>query len=71
MIIITQMSENMKLIINLLKKELLTVELQKELLKPMISWILLKILPYILCIIIFNFFLTISAVSLVLYLYNK
>lgn len=65
------MSENMKLIINLLKKELLTVELQKELLKPMISWILLKILPYILCIIIFNFFLTISAVSLVLYLYNK
>jgi hypothetical protein len=64
------MSDYIKLILNLLKKELLTVELQKEILQPMIKWILLKILPYIICIIIFNFFLTISAVSLVLYLYK-
>lgn len=70
MLNITQMSDYLKLIFNLLKKELLTVELQKEILQPMITWILLKILPYIICIIILNFFLTISAVSLVLYLYK-
>ena len=64
------MSDYLKLIFNLLKKELLTVELQKEILQPMITWILLKILPYVICIIILNFFLTISAVSLVLYLYK-
>jgi len=70
MLNITQMSDYLKLIFNLLKKELLTVELQKEILQPMITWILLKILPYVICIIILNFFLTISAVSLVLYLYK-
>ena len=64
------MTDYIKIVLNILKKELLNSEFQKEILQPMIKWIFFKILPFIICITILNFFLTIFAVSFVLYI-NK
>lgn len=46
-------------------------EWKKEFLYPMNKWIFTIIWPYALGIICFNFFLTIAAVSLVLYVFNR
>ena len=64
------MSDSIKVVLNILKKELLNSDFQKEILQPMIQWIFIRILPYVVCITISNFFLTIFAVSFVLYI-NK
>jgi hypothetical protein len=54
-----------------IKKELEKPEWKQKVLEPIIRWLFTTIWPYALGIICLNFFMTIAAVSLVLYLYNK
>lgn len=56
--------------ITLLKQELDKPEWRQEVLRPLIRWLATGILPYVVALICLNFFLTIAAVSLVLYLYR-
>lgn len=58
-------------IVQMLRRELEKPEWRQEVLRPLTRWIALGILPYVLGIICLNFFLTIAAVSLVLYIYRR
>lgn len=55
----------------LIRKELEKPEWKKEILRPLMKWLFQSILPFALGIMCINFFLTIAAVSLVLYLYRR
>lgn len=55
----------------LLRKELENPEWKKEVLRPLMKWLLYSMMPYALGLICVNFFLTIAAVSLVLYIYRR
>lgn len=65
------MSSAFTSIVALFRRELEKSEWREEVLRPLTKWIALGILPYALAIICLNFFMTIAAVSLVLYLRRK
>jgi len=58
-------------IVEKIKIELDKPEWKHEILKPITKWMFWNIIPYAILIICLNFFLTIAAVSLVLYLYKR
>lgn len=49
-------------------KELHKQTIQDEIVRPLLKWLFWNIMPYGIAIIILNFFTTIGAISLVLYL---
>jgi len=55
------------LICSVLRKELEKPETRENLLQPLLKWFFKHIMPYVLAIVLLNFFMTIAAVSLVLY----
>ena len=55
----------------LIRKELEKPEWKKEILRPLLKWLMYNSMPYIIGFVCLNFFLTIAAISLVLYLYRK
>jgi hypothetical protein len=65
------MSELLQSVITHLKKEIDKPEWKQKILEPIVKWCFAIIWPYVLGIIFVNFFTTIAAVSLVLYLYHK
>lgn len=65
------MKEILNSIVELIKRELEKPEWRQEVLRPLTRWIAVGILPYVFGIICINFFLTIAAVSLVLYIYRR
>ena len=62
------MSDYIALICGVLKKELEKPDTHKAVLQPLLQWFFRHILPYVIAIILINFFMTIAAVSLVLYI---
>ena len=58
-------------LLDLIRRELDKPEVKQELLSPFTKWVFWNMLPYAIGIICLNFFFTIAAVSLVLYLYNR
>ena len=64
------MSEIFNSIIIHIKKEIDKPEWKQKVLEPIVKWIFSIIWPYALGIICLNFFTTIAAVSLVLYIYH-
>jgi hypothetical protein len=65
------MSDLFSTIIATLRKELEKKEMQERVLQPLMQWFFRHIIPYVLVIMLVNFFLTIGAVSLVLYVKNN
>jgi len=65
------MSELLQSIVIHIKKEIDKPEWKQSVLEPIVKWIFSTMWPYALGIICLNFFMTIAAVSLVLYVYNK
>ena len=61
------MSDLVNSITNILKKELDKPEWKQQVLEPLTTWIFSNIWPWALGLILINFFLTIGAVSVVLY----
>ena len=61
------MSELINSVTILLKKELDKPEWKQQVLEPLTKWVVNSIWPWALGLILINFFLTIGAVSLVLY----
>ena len=61
------MSELLGSISNIVRKEIEKPEWKQQVMEPLTQWIFGSIWPYALGIILVNFFLTIAAVSLVLY----
>ena len=61
------MSDLVKSITKVLRVELEKPEYKQQILEPVTRWIFSSIWPYALGIICLNFFMTIAAVSLVLY----
>lgn len=58
-------------VVNLMRKELENPEWKKDVLRPLMKWLLYSMLPYALGLVCINFFLTIAAVSLVLYIHRR
>jgi hypothetical protein len=65
------MTELLQSLVNHIKKEIDKPEWKQKVLEPIIKWIFSIIWPYAIGIICLNFFMTIAAVSLVLYVYHK
>ena len=65
------MSELLKSMIVYLRKEIDKPEWKQQILEPITKWIFIRVWLYALAIILINFFMTIAAVSLVLYVYHK
>lgn len=65
------MHDYISLACSILRKELEKTETREKLLQPLLKWFFWHILPYVLAIILINFFLTIGAVSLVLFCVRK
>jgi hypothetical protein len=65
------MTELLQSFVNHIKKEIDKPEWKQKVLEPIIKWIFSIIWPYAIGIICLNFFMTIAAVSLVLYVYHK
>lgn len=61
------MSDIMQSIVRMFQKEMDKPEYKQQVLEPVTKWIFAKIWPYAIGIILVNFFMTIGAVSLVLY----
>lgn len=61
------MSDLFSSVSHLVRKEMDKPEWKQQVLEPVTRWIFGSIWPYALGIIIINFFMTIAAVSLVLY----
>jgi len=61
------MSDIINSITNIIKKELDKPEWKQQVLEPLTKWIFSNIWPWALGLILINFFLTIVAVSVVLY----
>lgn len=63
------MSNDMfSMISNLIFEELSKKEVREKVLQPLLIWFLKLIVPYVIAIFCVNFFLTIAAMCLVLYL---
>jgi hypothetical protein len=65
------MSELIQGLVKHIHKEIDKTEWKQKVLEPIIQWIFTTIWPYVIAIICLNFFMTIAAVSLVLYIYTK
>lgn len=65
------MSELLKSFIVYLRKEIDKPEWKQQILEPITKWIFIRVWLYALAIILINFFMTIAAVSFVLYVYHK
>jgi len=65
------MTELLQSLVNHIKKEIDKPEWKQKVLEPIIKWVFSIIWPYAIGIICLNFFMTIAAVSLVLYVYHK
>lgn len=65
------MSEFIQSLVNHIKKETDKPEWKQKVLEPIVKWLFSIIWPYALGIICLNFFMTIAAVSFVLYIYHK
>ena len=65
------MQEIVQYIIELVRTELHKPEWKEEILGPFMKWVFRNFAPYVVAIIFLNFFFTIAAVSLVLYLYKR
>ena len=65
------MSELLQSVVSHIKKEIYKPEWKQKVLEPIIKWVFGVIWPYALGIICLNCFMTIAAVSLVLYVYHK
>lgn len=65
------MNDTFQSLVVLLKRELEKPEWRQEVLKPLTKTIASGLLPYAIGIICLNFFLTIAAISFVLYLYRR
>lgn len=66
--IVTHMKDIIALISNFIEEELEKEEYQQKVFQPLLQWFFRHILPYVIAIIVINFFMTIVAVSLVIYL---
>jgi hypothetical protein len=66
-----KMSELLQSIVVHLRKEIDKPEWKQKVIEPVIKWILHSMWPYAIGMICLNFFTTIAAVSLVLYVYHK
>lgn len=51
----------------LLRRELENPDTQQKTLQPLMRWFFRHIIPYVMAIVLVNFFMTVAAVSLVLY----
>jgi len=65
------MSELLKSFIIHLRKEIDKPEWKQQILEPITKWIFTRVWLYALAIICINFFMTIAAVSLVVFVYHK
>ena len=65
------MSDLFSSLLGLIKMELEKPEWKEDVLVPIAKKVLITILPYALGIICLNFFLTIAAISLVLFINNR
>lgn len=65
------MNELLSSLIEMFSQEFDTPEVKREVLKPISKWLFANIVPYAIGMIFLNFFLTIAAVSLVLYIYKR
>lgn len=61
------MSDLFEILAGLLRQEFEKEEMRQKVLQPLMQWFFRHIIPYVVAIILLNFFLTIGAVSLVLY----
>ena len=65
------MQDMMTGILHIIKKELERSEWKKDVFRPLMKWFMMSMIPYAIGVMCINFFLTIAAVSLVLYLYRR
>lgn len=49
-------------------KELYKQNIQEQIVRPLLKWLFWHMLPYMIAMIVLNFFITMGAISLVLYL---
>lgn len=62
-----QSTDILQMITSSIAKELHKQTIQDEIIRPLLKWLFWHIIPYGIAIIVLNFFMTIGAVSLVLY----
>lgn len=56
-----------QMITSAIAKEIHKQTIQEEIIRPLLKWLIRYILPYGMVIMVLNFFITVAAVSLVLY----
>ena len=54
----------------LIRKEIEKNEWKAKIVEPLLKWLFIGMLPYVIGLLFLNFFMTIGAVSLVIYLYK-
>jgi hypothetical protein len=57
-----------EMVSGMLAKELHRQTIQDQVIRPLIKWLFWHIFPYVIVMIVLNFFVTMGAISLVLYL---
>lgn len=57
----------MEMITSVIAKELHKHTIQDQIVRPLLKWLFWHILPYFLIMLVLNFFVTVGAISLVLY----
>lgn len=56
-----------EMITSVIAKELHKQTIQDQIIRPLLKWLFWHIIPYILIMLVMNFFVTVGAISLVLY----
>ncbi len=56
------------MITSVIAKELHKHTIQEQIIRPLLKWLYWHMMPYVLVMIVLNFFITVGAISLVLYL---
>lgn len=57
-----------EMITTVLARELHKQTIQDQIIRPLLKWLFWHVTPYVLAVIVLNFFITVGAISLVLYL---
>lgn len=57
-----------EMITSVIAKELHKHTIQEQIIRPLLKWLYWHMMPYVLVMIVLNFFITVGAISLVLYL---
>lgn len=57
-----------EMITSVIAKELHRHAIQEQIIRPLLKWLFWHMMPYVLVMIVLNFFITVGAISLVLYL---